>query len=147
MRFMPAAKIHPSIIRLPLTAFIDVVLFILIYFLIAGSLAPEEAELASGLRVEKKALSATGAADSASVADLSPQVVSVEPGPSGKPVYRMGSRVLTSRRELEVLLRELPKQQGVIIKVPGTVTVDAAAAALQAAHDSGFTRISYVPAA
>jgi len=144
---MPAAKIHPSIIRLPLTAFIDVVLFILIYFLIAGSLAPEEAELASGLRVEKKALSATGAADTSSVADLTPQVVSLEPGPTGTVIFRMGARVMRDRRELEGLLRALPKTQGVIIKVPTTVTVDAAAAAMQAAHDAGFTRISYVPAA
>jgi biopolymer transport protein ExbD len=43
-------RLDPASLRLPLIALIDVVLFLLFYFIIAGNLAAEEGELASTLK-------------------------------------------------------------------------------------------------
>jgi biopolymer transport protein ExbD len=123
-------------IRLPLVALIDVVLFVLMFFVASSDLTQDEAELASALRGD-----AAGKGNSA----VLPQIVSVETGEKDA-VYKLGDRVFSSRDTLAAVLRQLPKENGVFIRVRGDVLVDAAAAALQAAQDAGFTRISYVPA-
>lgn len=122
--------------RLPLTAFIDVVLFLLLYFLIAGSLAEQESELASGLKADSRA---------AGSADLAPQVVTVGVS-SGKAVYQLGSRSIADRAALVGILRQLPKDRGVFVKVSSQAPVGGAATALQACRDAGFTKVNYVPA-
>jgi biopolymer transport protein ExbD len=122
--------------RLPLVAFIDVVLFLLLYFLMAGNLASQEAELASGLRAQS---------NTATKSNLADQIVQVS-SEGGKAVFLVGQRRCETRGALAELLRQLPKDPGVFIKVSGEASVEAAAAALQAATDAGFTKISYVPA-
>ena len=47
-------RFRPEKVRLPLIALIDVVFFLLIYFVIAGTMAGEEAQLASALRADRK---------------------------------------------------------------------------------------------
>jgi biopolymer transport protein ExbD len=122
--------------RLPLTAFIDVVLFLLLYFMLAGNLAMAESELSSGLKSEKQSGSKS--------ADLTPQVVEVRLE-DGRAVFRLGERQMTERSALTEVLRLLPKGNGVFVKVSGQAPVSAAAAALQACRDAGFAKISYVP--
>lgn len=122
--------------RLPLTAFIDVVLFLLLYFLIAGSLAEQESELASGLKADSKA---------AGSSDLAPQIVTVGVA-QGKPVYQLGSRSFSDRAALVSILSQLPKDRGVFVKVSSLAPVGGAATALQACRDAGFTKVNYVPA-
>ncbi len=122
--------------RLPLTAFIDVVLFLLLYFLIAGSLAEQESELPSGLKADSKA---------AGSSDLAPQVVTVALA-DGKPVYQLGSRTISDRASLVAVLRQLPKDRGVFVKVSSQAPVGGAATALQSCRDAGFTKVNYVPA-
>jgi len=134
MRFKRSRPTEP-IPRLPLTAFIDVVLFLLLYFLLAGNLAELEAELPSGLKTERHA----------GRSDLAPQVVLVRSDEGGRPSFRIGDRVLIDRDSLAGVLRQLPKEQGVFVKVSGRATVEAAAAALQAARDAGFAKVNYVP--
>ena len=46
---------------------------------------------------------------------------------------------------LAAVLRQLPKEGGVFLRVDGGVTAEAVAAGLQACKDAGFTKISYVP--
>lgn len=128
----------PARHRLSLIALIDVVLFLLLYFIIAGTLALPESELSAALRSEKSG--------SGKGADLTPQVLSVEPGPSGAAVYRLGQRLLQDRASLTATIRELPKEGGIFVKVSGAVPVEAGATALQACKDAGFVRITYVPA-
>jgi hypothetical protein len=53
---------------------------------------------------------------------------------------------MTTREALTGVLRQLPKEAGVVVRVRGDAPVAAAAAAQQACKDAGFTRISYVPA-
>lgn len=61
-------------------------------------------------------------------------------------VYRLGSHSLTTRGELLRLLRELPKESGVVVRVGNSVPVESAAEVLQTCKDAGFTKVSYVPA-
>ncbi len=128
-------RIDPASIRLPLIALIDVILFILLYFMLAGTLAAEEADLATSLRTEKGATAAS---------DLAPQTLIVESA-AGAPQFRLGERVVADRASLLGVLSQLRKEMGIIIRVRGDVPVSAAATAVQACKDAGFTRVSYVP--
>ena len=121
---------------LPMTSMIDVVFLLLIFFLVTSSFAPDEGRIDSALQTE-----GSGVATS----DLQPQVVHVER--SGAVVmYRVGQRTTTSAQELTSILRQLPREAGVAVRVSGEVPVGAAARAMQAAHDAGFEKRSYVPA-
>jgi biopolymer transport protein ExbD len=121
--------------RLQLIAMIDVVLFILLYFMLSSSFAADERTLESALGVEGRG---------GSGASLAPQVVEVD-ARDGAAVYIIGDRTAKDREGLESILSLLPKEQGVFVKVKGTVPVEAAAVALQAATNAGFRKISYVP--
>lgn len=123
------------VMRLPLVALIDVVLFVLLFFVASSDLTVDESELPSALRGE-----ASGKGQSA----VLPQIVSVELSGEST-VFRMNDRTFASRDALAAVLRQLPKENGVFVRVRGDVRVEGAAAALQAARDAGFTRISYVP--
>lgn len=131
------SRLDPAGLRLPLIALIDVCLFLLIYFIIAGSLVPEEGQLGTQLRTESRAASSTPG--------FQPQVIHVEQR-EGRPAYRLGDRVCWTREDLEASLRPLPKDIGVIVRVSGETTVDAAAAAVQACRDAGFAQIKYLGA-
>jgi biopolymer transport protein ExbD len=123
-------------VRLPLIALIDVVLFLLLYFMIAGTLAGEESLLASSLKTDKRG--------SGRGSDLQAQILYVEAGPDG-PRFRLGDRAVTDRPGLASILRQLSRDNGIIVKVAPQAHVDAAATALQACKDAGFQKVSYVP--
>lgn len=138
MNFSRSSKsLDPAQMRLPLIALIDVVLFLLLYFIFAGNISAEEAELSAALRSEKAAAGRG--------ADLQPQIISVDLD-NGRPVFRLGERVARTRSELTAVLKDLPKEGGVFIRVSGAVPVESAASAIQAAKDAGFVKVSYVPA-
>lgn len=136
MRLARPRGLDPASIRLPLIALIDVILFILLYFMMAGTLSAEEADLATALRAEK--------AQAAAAADLLPQTVTVE-SVGGVVQYRLGERVFANREQLTAVLKQLPREMGVVIKGHGEPPVSAVAAAVQASKDAGFTKVSYVP--
>jgi biopolymer transport protein ExbD len=122
-------------VRLPLIALIDVVLFLLLYFMIAGSFTGEEAYLHSSLKTDK---AGTGRGS-----DLAQQVLYVE-AVAGMPRFRLGDRAVTDRSALAGILKQLPKENGIIVKVAPEVHVDAVAGALQACSDARFAKVSYV---
>jgi len=121
-------------VRLPLTPLIDVFFLLLVYFVVSSSLTQPEEDLSAALRQESK---------EASASDLQPQYVEVRPGGTGAE-YVVGSRVLRSQSELKQVLSELPKEAGVFLKVDDRAPVWAAAAALQACHDAGYEKLTYV---
>jgi len=123
-------------VRLPLIALIDVVLFLLLYFMIAGTMAGEESLLASSLRTDKPG--------KGHGSDLQSQILYVEQAGAAAR-FRLGDRSVQDRPGLAVLLKQLPKESGIIVKVSPQVRVEAAAAALQACKDAGFQKVSYVP--
>lgn len=136
MKFRPSVSHDEPIPKLSLIAFIDVILFILLYFMMAGNLSPPEAELASALQTAKGESAAQ---------DLAPQVVQVDIADS-RAVFTVGERVFTDRASLTAVLRQLNKEAGVFVKVASRAPVGAAAAAVQACRDAGFAKVSYVPA-
>lgn len=129
-------KSRARIERLQLTAMIDVIFLLLIFFMTTTTLATPEAELASGLRAERQG----GRAQ-----DLAPQIVEVL-RLEGAPAFRLGDRVMRDKASLRAVLETLPRDAGVFVKVHAGVDVAAAAAALQACRDAGFERVTYVPA-
>ncbi len=120
---------------LPLVALLDVIFFMLLYFMAAGTLAPADAELASAIAADKK-----GAGKGT---DLQSQILFVERD-QGKVRFRLGDRAMKDKGEAGVVLARLPKEPGIIVKAMDDVSVADAAAALQACRDAGFTRVSYV---
>lgn len=123
-------------VRLPLVALIDVVLFLLLYFMIAGTATGDESELPSALKTDKQ-----GAGRGS---DLQSQVLYVE-GAGAQTHFRIGERVMADKAALAPILRQLPKESGIRVRVAPTAAVAGAAAALQACRDAGFTKVSYVP--
>jgi biopolymer transport protein ExbD len=125
--------------RLPLVALIDVVLFLLLYFLIAGTLASPESQLSTAITADRKG----GGSGSA----LTAQVLRVERGVGTEEAgarFVIGSRVTGDRNSLREVLKGLPKDAGIVIRVADDVTIGAAATALQVARDVGFSKVSYV---
>lgn len=119
--------------RLPLVAMIDVVMFLLFYFIIAGNIAAEEASLSTTL----------GASQGRSTSLLQSQTLLIELQ-NGVPVYRIGERIMADRAALASVLDLLPRDAGIIVKPAPDVPVEATATAVQVAKDAGFTRISYL---
>ncbi|MGH7245147.1 MAG: biopolymer transporter ExbD [Phycisphaerales bacterium] len=125
-----------SMPRLSLVAFIDIVLFLLLYLMLAGTLAPPESRLSAGL---EKAAAAGGKAP-----DLPP--VSLKVFRNGESVvFRIGQREIPSFGAVVLALSESPKQGGVIVRSDAGALVGDVAAAMQAAKDAGFDRVSYAP--
>lgn len=124
-----------SIPRLSLVAFIDIVLFLLLYLMLAGTLSPPESRLAAG--VERPS-------SSQREAPLAPIRLRVER--TGDLVrFKVGQRDIESRDGLVVALSGVPKEGGVLVTAgEGTFVADVASG-LQAAKDAGFARVSYAP--
>lgn len=131
-------RLDPASLRLPLIALIDVVLFLLMYFMVAGTMGSEERELSTSLGVDKGA--GRGAAQG-----LLPMILKVDVAErGGGPVFRLAERSFKSQPALTELLKGLPKESGIVIKCgPGTTVADVAAA-LQACKDAGFVKISFL---
>ncbi len=123
-----------SEMRLPLIALIDVILFLLMYFLLAGSMEAEERELATTL--------GSGRATAGDSGGFTPQVIDAVMQGS-RVSYRLGTRTAANRAALTDLIRSLPREPGIVVRVADDVSVEAAAAALQACRDAGFTKIAY----
>lgn len=119
--------------RLQSVALIDVVLFLLLYFISATELTPDESQLSAALRTD---------AQGSGTSSFTPQILTVSKGP----VYRIGDRLITTREALAVLARQLPKEAGVVVRVADDADAGAVTQAIQVFHDAGFLKISYVPA-
>ncbi len=125
------SRLDPGSIRLSLIALIDVVLFLLFYFVISYSVSAEESQLATGF-------AKPGQSDS----PMEPQVVIVSQVQE-RTEFRIGSHQFTDRAQLTELLRTLPKEPGVVIKAAPDAPVSATAAAVQAGRDAGFTNVRF----
>ena len=119
---------------LPMTSLIDVVFLLLIYFIVTTQISQPESELAAALQQESR-----GAAKS----DFQPQNLRVTDEPDAP--FQVGARRLPDQVALTQLLRALPKESGIFIRVSDSARISDAAAAWQAARDAGFRRVTYVP--
>lgn len=125
-----------SIPRLSLVAFIDIVLFLLLYLMLAGTLSAPEARLSAGLE--------RAAAPSDKAPDLPPVFLTVVRS-GASVVFRIGQRDLPNFDAVVLALSQSPKQGGVIVRSNPNSLVGDVAAAMQAAKDAGFERVSYAP--
>lgn len=137
MNFRAANRSAGRIPRLPLVALIDVVLFLLMYFMLATDLGGAESALSSALQTDASPAGSSGGG-------LRPQIVRVEHS-EGADLYRIGDRVFQDEQSLRAVLEQLAKDRGVIVRVDPQVKIESAAAALQACKDAGFVKVSYVP--
>ena len=124
-------------VTLNLASMIDVTFLLLIYFMVTTVIAIPEDRLTPALRTESKDTSGA-------TSDFQPQIINVQVI-DGAPAYRLGSRVLRSRGELAQVVRELPTDPGMFIRVYDGVPVGFAVAALQVSRDAGFEQVTYVP--
>jgi biopolymer transport protein ExbD len=137
MNLRPARRKNYTVHPLPLVAMIDVVLFLLLYFIIAGSLVPAESQLSAAL--------STAGRGAGGGSDLSAQVLFVERiGEQTR--FRIGGQSVTDRISLAAVIGALPKDPGVVLRVSDDAPVWATAMALQVIRDAGFRRVSYVAA-
>lgn len=126
-------------ITLNLASMIDVTFLLLIYFMVSMISVMEEDSLNPALQTMRT--EGAGAMN-----DFQPQrleVLSLD----GRPVFRIGSRIMTDRASLVEMLRTLPKSLGVVVEVHEGVSVGFAVSALQGARDAGFEQVTYVPSA
>jgi biopolymer transport protein ExbD len=124
-------------LRLPLVALIDVVFFLLFYFIIAGTLAVEEGQLATSIGTR-------AAASQTPTQNLPPQKLLVR-WVNGVAVYRLGDRAMRDRAELREVLSQLPKDPGLLVGAEPSAPMEAIAGAVQLAKDAGFVKVSYQP--
>jgi len=124
-------RLNPESIRLPLIALIDVVLFLLLYFVISTSYEAEERELGTTLATE-----------GASGSTITPEVVTIL-WSDGSARYRIDALEYADRASLTVALRALPVDTGLVISAAADAPVQVTAGAVQAGRDAGFTRISF----
>lgn len=124
-------------VPLNLASMIDVVFLLLIFFLFSSIITPSESQLTPNIQTQQVSSASRST-------DFSPQVLSVEII-DGKPGYRIGSRVIATRSELLELLRELPHELGVFVRVSDSVPVGFAVGAIQCCRDAGFEKVTYVP--
>jgi biopolymer transport protein ExbD len=129
-------SIDPALIRLSIIPMVDVVLVLLLYFVMEGSLAPAEGKLSSALAAQRSG-------PGAGTTDMTAQVLRVDMV-AGKTRYRIGGREMFTREDLASVLGALPKAPGIIVQVSDDAPVQAAATALQSARNAGFTKVSYV---
>ncbi len=121
-------------VSLDMTSMIDATFLLLAYFLFTTSVGGHEGHLHAEVAKAKSGESA---------GSLSPQNIDVEADASG-PVFRIGSRALRTREALVAVLEQLPHDIGVVVRVHPGPTVASVALAMQAAHDAGFEKVSYV---
>ncbi len=137
MKFQPKQSDGRNRVQLNLASMIDVVFLLLIFFLFSSIITPSESQLTPNIQTQ----SVNSASRST---DFSPQVVSVEMI-DGKPGFRIGSRVINQRSELLALLKDLPHELGVFVRVQDAVPIGFAVGAIQCCRDAGFEKVTYVP--
>lgn len=124
-------------VTLNLTTMIDVTFLLLIYFLVTAVLVPREDELTPMLQVQRQA-------QAAEADDFEQQIIEVRMI-EGRPVYRLGTRILHDRQALADAIDPLPRSEAMFVNVADHVPVGFAVAAVQVARDAGFQQVTYVP--
>lgn len=124
-------------LRLPIVALLDVILFILMYFMFAGNLDDEE----KLLRATIGGIS-TGATSAAPAAP--PTIVEIGVI-DGRESFRVRDVVAVDREALAEALHTLPRETPIILRVADDATVGAIATATQVCRDEGFEKVVHVP--
>lgn len=133
----PGPRSRRGLVRLELTSMIDVIFLLLVYFILSTTYTPPESQLGAALSTRSDT---TGRS-----AELTPQIIEVGIL-RGAPGFGLGSRIYRDRESLAAALSGLSKEGGLIVRGSAAANVSHIAAAMQAARDAGFERVTYVPA-
>jgi biopolymer transport protein ExbD len=136
MRFTPSGRRLHNEARLNITPMIDIVFLLLIYFITTTTFLDPESHLSPLIRTSD---------ESARASFLQPQIIRVD-RVEGELRYIVGEQRLRNQAELAAVIGALPKEPGIFVEATSRVTVDFAYAAIQAARDAGFEKVTYVPA-
>lgn len=137
MRLSSHKTQRESRLELSMTSMIDVVFLLLIFFMTTASFVETERHLNSGIQVRRQA--------AGTQADFEPVIVEIARS-SGRFVYRLGEREVTTQQELTDLLRRFDnKADGAFVRVGDDAPFALAAAAIQACKTARFAMVSYVP--
>ncbi len=121
-----------------MTSMIDVVFLLLIFFLVTSTFVRPEREIQSAIQVKQ-----TEAAQSAT--NLEPAIVDIILADQ-RPVFRLGALRSNTIDEIEkVLVGFEHKSEGAFVRVAGNVPYEAAAQAIGACREAGFSNVSYLP--
>jgi biopolymer transport protein ExbD len=123
-------------ISLNMTSMIDAVFLLLSYFIFTTMAGEQEAHLMADVTAMRPGSGASA---------LSPQIVEVQSDAGGS-LFRVGANQVRQRDQLAAILKQLPHEPGVVVRVHRGPDVAAVAAAMQAAQDAGFEKVSYVAA-
>ncbi|MEI6877590.1 MAG: biopolymer transporter ExbD [Planctomycetota bacterium] len=123
-------------ISLNMTSMIDATFLLLAYFIFTTVSGDQESQLMADVSASRVGTGASA---------LSPQIVDVE-SDSGGAIFRIGSRNIRAREDLAAVLKQLPHDIGIVVRVHSGPDVAAVAAAMQAAQDAGFEKVTYVTA-
>ena len=123
-------------ISLNMTSMIDATFLLLAYFIFTTVSGDQESQLMADVSASRVGTGASA---------LSPQIVDVE-SDSGGAVFRIGSRNIRERKDLAAVLKQLPHDIGIVVRVHSGPDVAAVATAMQAAQDAGFEKVTYVTA-
>lgn len=125
-------------LELSMTSMIDVVFLLLIFFLVTSTFIRPEREVASNIKVNENNAGAEAS-------NLEPAVVDVFRQDS-EVLFRVGA---VRTRDLEAIKEVLEsfdnKSDGAFVRAAGNVPYEAAAQAIAACHESGFSSVSYLP--
>ncbi|MSR40711.1 MAG: hypothetical protein EXS10_02275 [Phycisphaerales bacterium] len=135
MRFRRVSSERDRKPEINLAAMIDATFLLLSYFIFTQSASSREAQLDPNLATQRGSERRT---------DLEPQNVDVlEEG--GVRLYRIGGATYMDKASLTEALRALNPEDSVFVRVRDGVDFGFAATAVQAAHDAGYTSVTYVP--
>lgn len=120
-----------------MTSMIDVVFLLLIFFLVTTTFVRPEREVVSSIKVKEKSAASTSALEPAMVDVILSQ---------GQPLFRVGAVRTNDLAQVTKMLESFPnKSEGAFVRVDGEVPYEAAAQAIGACRDAGFTVVSYLP--
>ena len=122
--------------ELNMASMIDATFLLLAFFLFTTGMQARESRLSPNLAVRRESGGSAG--------EMQLQVVAVTVI-GGKPVYRLGERVLEDREALREALGKLERSEGLFVEVHPGVSVGFATSAIQAGRDAGFAQVTYVP--
>lgn len=131
-------RLDPDSIRLPLIALIDVVLFLLFYFVIAASFTGEENELATTLARESAVADGRGEAEPAVLVDIGWADEEARFSVDGRPIGARADLVETLRS-----IRGERTDRTIIVRADPNAPIEATAAAIQLAREAGFVEIGF----
>ena len=125
-------------IELSMTAMIDVVFLLLIFFLVTNTLVQPEPQVAADIAPDK----ALGRQVSS---DLQPALIEIVDA-GDQVVFQLGAIRTTSLRDLKVPLQEFPdKSEGAFVRVSDGVAFEQVAQVMGLCKSTGFVSVAYLP--